>query len=676
MKAVISLRSVLLVLSLLFVVSFLGHRLELALPTRAPKLENTFTPITKPTPQEVGSYDVLGMSVSKADADRLLQTEAGRVQLAPENGAVEITNDLIALGRDAFYRQTFGNEYFFTDIVGAIDGPLNLVTMGKAIAALGGRPTTNLQVKLDHDVTIGGRTFKAGDPVNTGLDVPAGALIPLGMQTVKSGAKIRVGLTCALCHASVDLKTGRILEGAPNNDLDTGLLQAFGTNSAAMFRATSVNPKDIPLGDKTYINTMGQKAHLPNAKALEDAVDAQFLAWAPGNFDSSPDNINNPSQNPSSYTFESYPYGWSGIASVGWFHGLTTLNNNVHAANSDPTNDTYSAQYIMGLDQETYLGVMLQNAADRRFRLPDGAKPTEFFEKGDPTPGAPGINRVIRMPGYPRGSIFMLDGYMASSPSLPVGTELNAMSAYQNTLAPPPNAAIAEVAVLEQGAAVFEKANCATCHSGRYFTNHDVIPAAEIQTQPSRAAAFAKLSQTLTVAETYPNSTSVPLPTDPPVIPVPVDITPQRVRDLASAVDHVGGYKVPNLIGLYVTAPYLHDGGVAASAEALKQEADGSYSVADPNQMGLAGTSMQHINPDPAASLRVLVDRTLREVAVTANRSNPDLQAIHADGSGHNYWVDQQAGFTPEDQTALVQFLLSIDDDPAVLPASVAAVSK
>ncbi|NDJ16925.1 hypothetical protein, partial [Myxacorys almedinensis] len=62
--------------------------------------------------------------------------------------------------------------------------------------------------------------------------------------------------------------------------------------------------------------------------------------------------------------------------------------------------------------------------------------------------------------------------------------------------------------------------------------------------------------------------------------------------------------------------------------------------------------------------------------AVAANRANPDLQAIQSDGSGHHYWVDKQAGFTPEDQTALIQFLLSIDDDPAVLPDSVSAIAQ
>ncbi|GAP98128.1 hypothetical protein [Leptolyngbya sp. NIES-2104] len=60
------------------------------------------------------------------------------------------------------------------------------------------------------------------------------------------------------------------------------------------------------------------------------------------------------------------------------------------------------------------------------------------------------------------------------------------------------------------------------------------------------------------------------------------------------------------------------------------------------------------------------IDQDLRAVAVEKNRANSDLQAIHSDGSGHYYWVERDAGFSSQDQTDLVQFLLSINDDPAV----------
>lgn len=77
---------------------------------------------------------------------------------------------------------------------------------------------------------------------------------------------------------------------------------------------------------------------------------------------------------------------------------------------------------------------------------------------------------------------------------------------------------------------------------------------------------------------------------------------------------------------------------------------------------------MRWIKPDPAASLRMLLDRHLREPMLTANRANSDLQRANVEGRGHEYWVDKVAGFTPQEQTDLIQFLLSLDDDPEVLP--------
>jgi len=166
-------------------------------------------------------------------------------------------------------------------------------------------------------------------------------------------------------------------------------------------------------------------------------------------------------------------------------------------------------------------------------------------------------------------------------------------------LAPPPYQPTTDVEVLKRGAAVFTKASCVDCHSGRYFTNHDVIPQREIATQPSRAKASAGFARLFVPPVTYPPSVSVPLPPAPVVLPVPTDITPQRVIELSySQSDPAGGYKVPNLIGLYLTSPYLHDGGVAASAEALKQDEQGNFSIADPQQLGMAGTVMQGIQPD------------------------------------------------------------------------------
>ncbi len=397
-------------------------------------------------------------------------------------------------------------------------------------------------------------------------------------------------------------------------------------------------------------------------------VDKAILSWPPGNFVSNGDLKNNSAQIPPSYTHDAWPYAWSGVASIGWFHGLTTLNNAVFGINADPTTTAYASDKVLGIDKETYLGAMLQNASNPKFRLPRVVRPSEFFNTIDPTPGEPGINSTIRLPEYPKGSLFMQNGLMAATPGLPVAAQLNGMSAWQNTLAPPPHEA-ADVETLKRGAAIFTQANCAQCHSGRYFTNHKVIPVKEIKTQPERAPASAKFAELFVPPDTYPSNVPVPLSANPPVLKVPTEITPKEDIELAYAIsDPDGGYKVQHLIGLYLSAPYLHDGGVAASAEALKQDNNGGFTISKPDELGMVGTWMRGIAPDAEASLRVLLDRNLRSAMVAANRANSDLQRASVDGSGHEYWVDRQAGFTTNDQTDLIQFLLSIDDDPAVLP--------
>jgi len=86
--------------ALISLVSFLGYQIELTLPANPPDIHATYTPLTQSAPREVGSYEVLGQTISPQEAEQLLQTEAGYQQLSSEHGAVEITEDLIDLGRN------------------------------------------------------------------------------------------------------------------------------------------------------------------------------------------------------------------------------------------------------------------------------------------------------------------------------------------------------------------------------------------------------------------------------------------------------------------------------------------------------------------------------------------------------------------------------------------------
>lgn len=607
--------------------------------------------VLNPTPASTDqAFDVWGRRVWRREADDLRKTPEGRAMLSPGQGAVATDAATLKLGRESFYAETFGNEVFLTDIVGAVSGPVRLSAVGRALWRLGGRGTTNLRVELAETATVGGRTFRRGEWIDTGLDVPRGAYAPLGMKLTYSLGRLRMGMTCAACHSTVDPATGRVIHGAPNGDLNAGLLLALATNSAAYFpHAEVADPAALASSDgPRVVAADGSRVPLPDPRALEDLVDATLLKWPPGGFDSMIDLVAAPTQLPTSFSRWNHPFAFSGPFAVGPFRGLSAQTNNVHALNSDTLAHADASPVLFGMDTEVYLATLLRRAADPRFRFDPatGRKPSAFFASVDPTPGTPGLNRVVVLPTYPKSTPIAPDSLFNGNPGRPVWQQVNAMAAWQDTIVPPKAPLAADPQSTTRGRQAFERAGCVRCHAGTDLTNHLVIPAPEVGTEPARAKALKKTGQAFAEPVAYAFDTPVPVPPGAKVLPVPATVTPDQ-RTLAFAHgDSPGGYKVPSLVGLYWTAPYLHDGGAAAGP--------------DPEtHIGLAGTLLAGVSPDPAESLRVLVDRALRDRAVASNRASNSLASVHVTGAGHEYWVDGPAGFGREDQDALIHYLLT-----------------
>ncbi|MGG3844627.1 electron transport protein [Aeribacillus composti] len=602
-------------------------------------------------PNKFSGFDLWGKQIASEKSTNLIKTE-DKTELSPKNGAVTINHHLLKIGRDTFYEETFGNEVFLTDIMGIIDGSFTIGNIAKAIMALKGEGTTNLRVELADDITIGGKRYKKGEKIDTGIDVVKGTYVPLGMPVTFSKGKIRVGISCAACHATVDQNTKQVIEGAPNNDLNLGLLLALATNSSAYFTHGNIaSIKDYLKGtDRSVTTTKGTKEALPDPESLEKAVDETFQKWPRGHFDSSIDLISNPTDIPDSFTLGDHPYGWSGFAAAGSFRGLSAFSNNVHAQNADTLSQSEISKDLFGIDKEVYLGTILQNAANPNFRYnpKSGIKPSKFFQTVDPTPDVPGINQLVAPPQFPKVSLTAPDGLIVSSPGYKFNEQNNGVAAWQNTLQPPkPNMKI-ERAAIEQGKKVFAKANCITCHAGSTLTNNQVISVKEIGTEPSRAKALKKYGKVMGESLLYSPETPVPLPKKPTVLKVPTEHLNRDQLKLAFALgDSPGGYKVPSLIGLYWTAPYLHDGSVAVGND-IDQE------------IGVTGTILKGITPDPANSLRALVDKSLRDKVIKANLTSQQLQDLHIKGIGHEYWVDESTGFTKSEQDALIKYLLSL----------------
>lgn len=690
-KALLFVKTKFLLLICIFIVSFLGMVLSDSLFKSQPALIQAASPkgaILQPAPtQPIGYYDYFGKLLSPQEAAQLVITKG----LDPTDpisyqkiGAVQITEDLIAQGKQIFLNRSVGDSFGLQSVFGFQDGLARLLPeFTIAIAKLQGQPTKNLEITLLKDVTLGSHIFTKGSTIKTGFKVEKGATLPLGITS-------DLGITCAVCHVSLSEK-GEALIGVPNGELDIPLLISLASNSAAGFARLTFNPLDPQYqgNGKTIINSKGNLVKLADPQKLETAFDDAVLDVPVGHFESSPDGIDNTTQIPSVFTFKNHPYVASGEFAAGPFSGLSVVNNAVHSSEINFFAAAQLSAATLNIDPEVYIGTLLQNAADPSLRLPPGkpVKPSEWLRQIAPDPTQAELQDQIPAPGtgtYPnlKPSLVTYNGLIftpnTGNPNdIASGTFMfadNAMSAFQNSLVPPANKTPENWQALkvssgsssvQRGAQIFEQAKCNTCHIPPFFTDNQIHPIAKIKTNPARAQSRLALNKLLVPPKIYSLNTPVPIPANAQVLDVPTDGISITPTTLPKGILPNGGYKTTTLRGLYLSAPYLHDGGVAVRAGSLAVGSDGSFNVIDKSGLGLTGTLSQGIPADAASSLRALVDRGLRRAVIKANQNNPALVRSNLDGTGHDFYIDSQTGFTSSQQADLVNFLLALDDNPA-----------
>jgi Di-haem oxidoreductase, putative peroxidase len=661
-----------------FVISFFGILLSNWLMTSQTAFAR-FDILQASPNQPLRYYDYFGKLLNPREAARLVAKQG----LDPDDpisyqrvGAVQVTEELIAKGEDIFFNRKIGDTFGLQGVFGLGQGFAAIAPeLTTAITNLQGQPTNNLQITLLKDITLGSRTFPTGTVVNTGLKVEKGGNI--------LGSAPNGDITCAICHATLS-KEGKRLPGVPNGELAISLVIALAPNSAAGFARLNFNPLDPKYqgNGKTIIDSKGNSVELPDPDKLEQAFDDAVLDVPFGNFESSPDSINDTTQIPSVFTFKNHPYAADGQFAVGPFAGLSAINNAVHSSEINLLAAAQISEETLGIDPEVYIGTFLQNAADPRLRLPEGVKPSEWLRKVAPDVAQAELEDQVAAPGtgtYPnlKPSLFTYNGLVFSPNTekpgdIASGTFLfanNAMSAFQNSLVPPANQTPENWQALNsnsvrRGAKVFEQANCATCHLPPFFTDNTIHPIDEIRTNPARAQSRLGLNKLLVPPKLYAFNTPVPIPANAEVLDVPTQGISDSPTTLPKGILPKGGYKTTTLRGLYLSAPYLHDGGAAVGAGSLSVNSNGSFNVVDPSGLGLTGTLSQGKPADAASSLRALVDRQLRALVVKANQANPALVRSNLDGTGHDFYVDRQAGFNPNQQTDLINFLLALDDNP------------
>src|SRR5919108_860403 len=129
---------------------------------------------------------------------------------------------LVAEGKTIFRLDTYGDETFWTDtlrlheVIRTSVSPATALSVGLKVDA----DTLPAQVKADLQA---GR-INLDDPAVTVTLLKLGAVVGVVGQVDASNTLTRVGVTCALCHSTVDNSfapgIGSRLDGWPNLDLD------------------------------------------------------------------------------------------------------------------------------------------------------------------------------------------------------------------------------------------------------------------------------------------------------------------------------------------------------------------------------------------------------------------------------------------------------------------------
>ncbi len=171
-------------------------------------------------------------------------------------------------GRKIFRFDSFGSEAFWGDTL-----RLHQAIAGSKLGGVGGgvSPKTALAVglKVDMDALPAAlvKSLKAG---KVNLDDPATTLALLKLNSVvgvkgvfdKKGALVSMGITCALCHSTVDDAfipgIGHRRDGWPNRDLNVGVIASLAPN----------------------LEPVAKRLHTDVA-----TVKKVFASWGPGNYD-------------------------------------------------------------------------------------------------------------------------------------------------------------------------------------------------------------------------------------------------------------------------------------------------------------------------------------------------------------------------------------------------------
>lgn len=232
------------------------------------------TTIPRSTPLLLG----LALLTIAACADERLSSPKPSAAAVMQAPPPSLSASVGARGREIFRHETWGDEAFWTNVLRLHEVVQNAVD-----------PVTALAVGLKVDATRLPPGFLAGadltSPATTVELLRRDAVVGLKAKVTATGRIAQLGITCALCHSTVDNSVapgvGRRLDGWPNRDLNVGAIVALSpvldAGTKAVFRSWGPGRYDA------YFNHDGKNdpVLIPPAYGLRDVALETYTGEGP-----------------------------------------------------------------------------------------------------------------------------------------------------------------------------------------------------------------------------------------------------------------------------------------------------------------------------------------------------------------------------------------------------------
>jgi len=277
----------------------------------------------------------------------LTQCDDDNGETGPPLDKPELDAALVAEGKEIFRFDTFGDEGFWTDVL-----HIDKAILGDANGGFGSgvSPATALAVGLKVDAealpaslvtSINNGDVDLDDPATTVALLELNAVVGLKGSFDTDGKLISLGVTCAVCHSTVDDSfspgIGKRLDGWANRDLNVGAILSLSDNLQ-------------PVGDLLDVDVATLKTVL--------------AAWGPGKYDAvlfldgkaqRPDGTIKPDLIPSAYGMQGIELTtYTGWGSLSYWNNMVAVNEMHGIGNfSDPRiND--AAKYPVATENGLY----------------------------------------------------------------------------------------------------------------------------------------------------------------------------------------------------------------------------------------------------------------------------------------------------------------------------------